>query len=128
MKHHMALRHMKDQNSKVPTKNVSIESLRVPSLKVMSKNRIFVQGLPKENISKEDIAKVFSSVGPLKRLWHNAIYMYHRKPSFKFTGNCTVTYEVGTDASKAVSIFNGKKMFEGGRITVEMAMVPLHTY
>ena len=127
LKHHMALRHMKDQNTKAPTNNVSGESLRDPTLKVVSKNRIYVQGLPEENISKEEIAKVFSSVGPLKRQHHNAVYMYHRKPSFKFTGNCTVTYEVASDASKAVSIFNGKKMFEGGRVTVEMAMVPLHT-
>ena len=73
----------------------------------------------------EEIAKVFSSVGPLKRQ-HNAVYMYHRKPSFKFTGNCTIAYQIPADAAKAVSVFNGKKMFEGGRVTVQMAMVPLH--
>ena len=127
LKHHVALHHMKDQSRRVPAKNVSIESLRDTSLRVVSKNRIYVQGLPEENISMAEIAKVFSSVGPLKRQQHNAVYMYHRKPSFKFTGNCTVTYEVASDASKAVSVFNGKKMFEGGRVTVEMAMVPFST-
>ena len=42
--------------------------------------------------------------------------------------HCTVTYELASDAAKAMGIFNGKKMFEGGRLTVEMAMVPLHIH
>ena len=79
----------------------------------MSKDRIFIQGLPEDNVSMEDIAKVFSSVGALKRHQHDAAYMYHRKPSF--TGKCTVTYELASDAAKAMSIFNRKKMFEGGQ-------------
>ena len=54
--------------------------------------------------------------------------MYHRKPSINFTGKCTVTYELASDVAKAVNIFNEKKMFEGGRLTVEMAMVPLHIH
>ena len=126
LKHHMALRHKKEQSTEARTSGIFGESSEKP-VRVMSKNRIYVQGLPKENITLEEIAKVFRSVGPLKREQRNEVYMYYHKNSTKFTGNCTVTYEVASDASKAVSVFNGKKMFEGGRITVEMAMVPLHT-
>ena len=121
LKHHMALCHKKFKSSKLFTKAVPEKIVRV-----MSKDRIFIQGLPEDNVSMEDIAKVFSSVGALKRHQHDAAYMYHRKPSF--TGKCTVTYELASDAAKAVNIFNGTKMFEGGRLTVEMAMVPLHIH
>ena len=124
----MALCHMKDKSSKFFTKAVPEQTLREKPVRAMSEDRIFVQGLPEDNISMEDIAKVFSSVGALKRYQHDAVYMYHRKPSFNFTGKCTVTYELASDAAKAVGILNRKKMFEGGRLTVEMAMVPLHIH
>ena len=124
----MALCHMKDKSSKFFTKAVPEQTLREKPVRAMSEDRIFVQGLPEDNISMEDMAKVFSSVCALKRHQHDAVYMYHRKPSFNFTGKCTVTYELASDAAKAVGILNRKKMFEGGRLTVEMAMVPLHIH
>ena len=92
--------------------------------KVVSHNRIYASGLP-TNLTKEDIASFFGSVGVIKndrRTGKPNIWIYKNRDTGEQKGEATVTYDDPAAAESAITCFD-RKYFNGMKIKVEMAMI-----
>ena len=89
-----------------------------------SDNQIYISGMA-NNLSEEDIAQFFGSIGIIKtdkRSGKPKIWIYKDRNTGMQKGEATVTYDDPAAAQSAISWFDGKD-FNGYTIKVQMAMI-----